>query len=156
MRPDIDPAVLDRARHWLGMLEKENRGLILEDKGVALAMHYRLAPKLAAEVEVVMNEMGAELGEAFIVRPGKCVYQLMPRGFDERSAVQLLMKDRQFVGRRPVFVGDDPTDEVGFRAANEMGGHSIRVGNLQETAAQYRFSSVSTVVAWLRDRNLNR
>ena len=156
VRPDIDPAVLDRARHWLGMLEKENRGLILEDKGVALAMHYRLAPKLAAEVEVVMHEMGAELGEAFIVRPGKCVYQLMPRGFDERSAVQLLMKDRQFVGRRPVFVGDDPTDEVGFRAANEMGGHSIRVGNLQETAAQYRFSSVSTVVAWLRDRNLNR
>jgi len=156
IRPEIDPSVLDRARRWLGILQKDNRGLLLEDKGVALAMHYRLAPKLAREVEVVMNEMVAELGEAFIVRPGKCVYEVMPRGFDERSAIQLLMKEREFVGRTPVFVGDDPCDEVGFQTVNEMGGHSIRVGNLEETTARFRFSTVSTVVAWLRDRNLNR
>jgi len=156
MRPQIDPALLNRARRWLAMLEQENRGLLLEDKGVALAMHYRLAPALAPEVEVVMNEMVAELGESFIVRPGKCVFELMPRGFDERSAIQLLMKEREFAGRTPVFVGDDPTDEVGFQAVNEMGGCSIRVGNLEKTTAQYRFSSVATVVAWLRDRNLNR
>lgn len=156
VRPQIDPSILDRARAWLGMLQKENRGLLLEDKGVALAMHCRLAPKLAAEVEMVMNEMCAELGEAFIVRPGKCVFELMPRGFDERTAIQMFMKEPQFAGCTPVFVGDDPTDEVGFQAVNEMGGHSIRVGKLEETAAQYSFSSVSTVVAWLRDRNLSR
>lgn len=156
IRPDIDPSMLDRARGWLSMLQKENRGLLLEDKGIALAMHCRLAPKLAPEVEMVMNEMSAELGEAFIVRPGKCVFELMPRGFDERTAIQMLMKQPEFAGRTPVFVGDDPTDEVGFQAVNEMGGHSIRVGKLEETAAQYCFSSVSTVVAWLRDRNLNR
>jgi trehalose 6-phosphate phosphatase len=156
IRPEINSSLLDRARRWLGILQQQNRGLLLEDKGVALAMHYRLAPKLAPEVEVVMNEMARELGEAFIVRPGKCVYELMPRGFDERSAIQALMREREFAGRTPVFVGDDPTDEVGFQAVNEMGGHSIRVGNLEETAARFRFSSVSTVVAWLRDRNLNR
>jgi trehalose 6-phosphate phosphatase len=156
VRPEIDPSVLDRARHWLGILRNDHRGLLLEDKGVALAMHYRLAPQLAPEVEVVMNEMAVELGEAFVVRPGKCVYELMPRGFDERSSIQLLMKEREFARRTPVFVGDDPTDEVGFQAVNEMGGHTIRVGNLEETAAQYRFGSVSTVVAWLRDRNLSR
>ena len=156
VRPEFDRSFLDRARHWLGLLQKDNHGLILEDKGVALAMHYRLAPKLAPEVEVVMNEMVAELGEAFIVRPGKCVSELMPRGFDEGSAIQLLVKEREFAGRTPVFVGDDLTDEIGFQAVNEMGGHSIRVGNLAETAARYRFSSVSTVVAWLRDRNLSR
>jgi trehalose 6-phosphate phosphatase len=156
IRPEIDGSMLDRARSWLRILAKENRGLLMEDKGAALAMHCRLAPKFAPEIEIVMNEMAAELGEAFVVRPGKCVYELMPSGIDERSAIQLLMKEAQFAGRTPVFVGDDPTDEVGFQAVNEMGGHSIRVGNLEETAAQYRFSSVSTVVAWLRDRNLNR
>jgi trehalose 6-phosphate phosphatase len=156
VRPEIDSSVLDRARRWLGLLQKENRGLLLEDKGIAVAMHYRLAPRLAPEVEVVMNEMAAELGDAFVVRSGKCVYQLMPRGFDERRAIELLMKEPEFAGRKPVFVGDDPTDEVGFQAVNEMGGHSIRVGNLEATAARYRFSSVSTVVAWLRDRNLSR
>ncbi len=156
IRPEMDSSALDRARRWLGMLQKDNRGLLLEDKEVALAMHYRLAPRLASEVEVVMNEMVVDLGEDFIVRPGKYVYELMPRGFDERSAIQMLMKEREFAGRTPVFVGDDPTDEVGFQAVNDMGGHSIRVGNLEKTAARYRFSSVSTVVAWLRDRNLSR
>jgi trehalose 6-phosphate phosphatase len=156
IRPDIDPALLDPARRWLGILQRDNRGLLLEDKGMALAMHYRLAPGLAREVEVVMNEMAVELGDGFVVRSGKCVYELMPRGFDERSAIQLLMREPKFAGRIPVFVGDDPTDEVGFHAVNEMGGHSIRVGKLEETAAKYRFSSVATVVAWLRDRNLNR
>jgi trehalose 6-phosphate phosphatase len=119
-------------------------------------MHYRLAPGLAAEVESAMNELAAELGEAFVVRRGKSVLELMPRGFSERSAIELLMAQRVFSGRTPVFVGDDPSDEVGFQAVNEMGGHSIRVGNMEESAARYRFSTVATVQAWLRDRNLNR
>jgi trehalose 6-phosphate phosphatase len=148
--------VLDRARRWLNLLQEENRGLLLEDKGVALAMHYRLAPALATEVGIVMNEMAAELGDAFVVRPGKCVYELMPRGFDERGAIELLMKEREFAGRTPVFVGDDSFDEEGFGLVNELGGHTVRVGDLERTAARYRFGSVSTVVAWLRDRNLNR
>jgi trehalose 6-phosphate phosphatase len=156
MRPDIDPARLDRARRWLELLQREHRGLLLEDKGVALAMHFRLAPRLALEVEGVMNELATELGGEFILRPGKCKLELMPRAFSERSAIELFMQQREFAGRTPVFVGDDPTDEVGFEAVNEMGGHTIRVGNLEETAARYRFSSVSTVVAWLRDRNLSR
>jgi trehalose 6-phosphate phosphatase len=156
VRPAIDPGALDGARQWLRLLQKDNRGLFLEDKGIALAMHYRLVPKLAAEVEVVMNELATELGDEFVVRAGKCVFELLPRGSDERTAVELFMKEREFSGRTPVFVGDDPCDEVGFRAVNELGGHTVRVGNLEETAARYRFSTVSTVVAWLRDRNLNR
>lgn len=155
-RPDIDPARLDRARRWLGLLQKENRGLILEDKGTALAMHFRLAPNQKEEVSAVMLELADELKDDFVLRPGKCVLEIMPRGFSVRSAIELFMKQREFAGRTPVFVGDDPTDEVGFEAVNEMGGHSIRVGDLAKTAARYRFSSVSTVIAWLRDRNLSR
>jgi trehalose 6-phosphate phosphatase len=156
IRPDIDPAALDRARDWLGLLTSEHRGLLLEDKGVALAMHFRLAPRAAQEVLAVMTELTNELGGEFVLRPGKCVLEIMPRGFSERSAIELFMKQPEFAGRTPVFVGDDPTDEIGFEAVNEMGGHTIRVGDLAETAARYRFSNVSTVVAWLRDRNLNR
>jgi trehalose 6-phosphate phosphatase len=156
VRPRLDTHAFDRARRWLGMMERENRGLLLEDKGVALAMHYRLAPGLGAEVEMVMRELCAELGERFVVRRGKCVYELMPDGFDERSAIEIFMRQPEFAGRTPVFVGDDPSDEVGFQAVNDMQGHSIRVGNLESTAARYRFASVSTVVAWLRDRNLSR
>ncbi len=156
VRPDVDQAVLDRARQWLGLLAKENRGLLFEDKGAALAMHFRLAPRMAPEVHSVMTELVEELGEHFVLRPGKFVLEIMPRGFSERSAIELLMQQREFAGRTPVFVGDDPADEVGFEAVNEMGGHTIRVGDLTETAARFRFSNPATVVAWLRDRNLNR
>jgi trehalose 6-phosphate phosphatase len=156
MRPTIEASVFDRARRWLGLLQRENRGLLFEDKGVTLAMHFRLAPRMEREVEVVMSELAEELGDDFALRRGKCVLELMPRHFNERSAIELFMRQSEFAGRTPVFVGDDPSDEIGFEAVNEMGGHTIRVGDLEKTAAQYRFSSVSTVVAWLRDRNLSR
>lgn len=156
IRADIDSSRLDGARRWLGVMQQENRGLLFEDKGVALAMHYRLAPALAAEVESIMNELGADLGEDFVLRQGKCVCELLPRGFDERTAVELLMRQCEFAGRTPVFVGDDGFDELAFDAVNEMGGHTVRVGDLALTSARYRFSSVATVAAWLRDRNLNR
>lgn len=156
VRPNMDPAALDGARRWLRLLQSGNRGLYLEDKGIALAMHYRLAPGLEPEVEVVMNEMMAELGDSFAVRRGKCVHELVPRGFDERTAIELFMGEREFVGRTPVYIGDDAFDEAAFDAINERGGHSVRVGDLAPTSARYRFSSVSTVVAWLRDRNLSR
>jgi trehalose 6-phosphate phosphatase len=156
MRPAIDPAILDNARRRLWNMQDEHRGLLLEDKGMALAMHFRQAPSLELEVKQVMNELLTELDDAFVLQRGKCVVELMPRGFSGRNAIELFMSQREFAGRTPVFVSDDPIDEIGFEAVNEMGGHTIRVGNLEETAARYRFSTVSTVVAWLRDRNLNR
>ena len=55
-----------------------------------------------------------------------------------------------------MFLGDDVTDEEGFEAVNALGGYSVRVGDLAATAARFRFSSVSTVIAWLRERNLFR
>jgi trehalose 6-phosphate phosphatase len=66
------------------------------------------------------------------------------------------MRQAPFVGRIPLFIGDDVTDEEGFEAVNALGGYSVRVGDLAATAARFRFSSVSTVIAWLRERNLNR
>lgn len=153
---NVDPAALDKARHWLGTLPQEHRGLLFEDKGVALAMHYRLAPRMQLQIESIMSEIVAEIGKDFVLRRGKCVVEIVPRGFDEKAAIQLFMKQPGFARRTPVFIGDDPSDETGFQAVNEMGGHSIRVGNLEQTAARFRFSTVATVAAWLRDRNLNR
>jgi trehalose 6-phosphate phosphatase len=51
-----------------------------------------------------------------------------------------------------VFVGDDVTDEDGFAAVNELGGYSIRVGNIEDSQARYQFDSVSAVIAWLSAR----
>ena len=82
--------------------------------------------------------------------------ELVPGRYSERTAIELLMQQPEFAGRTPVFVGDDMSDELGFQVINDMGGYSIRVGDLADTAAHHRFSSVSAVVSWLRDRNLSR
>jgi trehalose 6-phosphate phosphatase len=103
-----------------------------------------------------MVELAEQLREKFVLRDGKCVLELTPRGYSKRSAIEGFMREPPFAGRTPVFIGDDVTDEDGFEAVNALGGYSVRVGDMAATAAKFRFSSVSTVISWLRERNLTR
>jgi trehalose 6-phosphate phosphatase len=153
--PNVDIAALRPAREALTELQREHRGLILEDKGTALAMHYRLVPHLQVTVTAAMRELAEPLSETFVLRSGKCVFELAPRGYSKRTAIEAFMAEAPFAGRTPVFIGDDVTDEDGFHAVNDMGGYSVRVGQSPTTAARYTFGSVSAVTAWLRERNLN-
>jgi trehalose 6-phosphate phosphatase len=59
------------------------------------------------------------------------------------------MLQPDFAGARPLFVGDDLTDEDAFQAAAELGGGGILVGPERETAARWRLDDVSAVSAWL-------
>jgi trehalose 6-phosphate phosphatase len=154
--PVIDQRQLDPARDVLEELVTHYKGLLLEDKGTALAVHFRLAPQHERAVMVVMVELADHLRDKFVLRDGKCVLELTPRGYSKRAAIEAFMREPPFAGRTPVFIGDDVTDEEGFEAVNALGGYSVRVGDLAATAARFRFSSVSTVIAWLRERNLNR
>ncbi|HTE41847.1 MAG TPA: trehalose-phosphatase [Steroidobacteraceae bacterium] len=156
MRPPIATDLLNPARAALVELQMQHNGLLLEDKGTALALHFRLAPKLEPLVRASMAAIAAPLADRFIVREGKCVLELAPSGISKRMAIQAFMSEFPFEGRVPVFVGDDVTDEDGFEAVNDMDGYSIRVGAPSKTLARYGFSSVSAVVTWLRRRNLNR
>ncbi len=155
-QPIIDAKQLDPARDVLKELVGHYKGLLLEDKGSALALHFRQAPQHERAVMVVMVELADHVREKFVLRDGKCVLELTPRGYSKRSAIEAFMREPPFAGRTPVFIGDDVTDEDGFEAVNALGGYSVRVGDMAATAAKFRFSSVSTVIAWLRERNLNR
>jgi trehalose 6-phosphate phosphatase len=154
--PIINASQLDEARDVLAELVTHYKGLLLEDKGSALAVHFRLAPQHERAVMVVMVGLADQLREKFVLRDGKCVLELTPRGYSKRGAIESFMREPPFAGRTPVFIGDDVTDEDGFEAVNALGGYSVRVGDLAATSARFRFSSVSTVIAWLRERNLNR
>jgi trehalose 6-phosphate phosphatase len=154
--PNIEAGQLDGARDVLRELVRHFKGLLLEDKGSALAVHFRQAPKHERAAMEVMAELAHQLREKFVLRDAKYVLELTPRGFSKRAAIESFMRRAPFAGRAPVFIGDDITDEEGFEAVNALGGYSVRVGDLAATAAKFRFSSVSTVIAWLRERNLNR
>lgn len=125
-----------------------HRGLVFEDKGASVALHYRLAPKLAAAAHAAVREAAEPLGDAVEVQGGKMVVELKPAGCDKGAAIETFMQEPPFAGRVPVFLGDDVTDEHGFRSINRLGGHSVKVGE-GESAARWRLENPAAARAWL-------
>lgn len=124
-------------------------GLLLEDKGATLALHYRNAPSLEDECRRRIAVALRTAGEEFHIQQGKMVLELKPSGHDKGTAVQALMAEAPFRGRQPVFIGDDVTDEDGFRAVNALGGISIRVGACTGSAARLVAADVPGILDWL-------
>ncbi|HEU6455657.1 MAG TPA: trehalose-phosphatase [Roseateles sp.] len=133
--------------HHLQHLQARHPGLLLEDKGATLAIHYRQAPGLGSYLSRLLKGVLA-LHPGLQVQRGKYVFELKPGGFDKGTAVRALATMPPFAGRTPVFIGDDLTDEHGFKTVNQMGGISIKVGN-GRTGAQYRLACVEAVRDWL-------
>ena len=146
--------LLDGARRRLAEAALRHPRLLLEDKGSSLALHYRRAPTLASYAHRLARTEAALLGPAFDLRTGKRVVEIAPAGRDKGKAIAAFMAERPFRGRRPVFIGDDVTDEFGFRTVNRLGGISIKVGP-GPTAARWRLPDVATVHAWLRPSTLS-
>ncbi|MBX3646365.1 MAG: trehalose-phosphatase [Rhodocyclaceae bacterium] len=125
-------------------------GLLLEDKGLSLAVHFRQQPALEGQVAETLRRLVAGAGDAIKLQPGKCVLEVKPAGRDKGTAITDFMAEPPFAGRRPVFVGDDVTDEYGFRVVNDLGGDSVKVGE-GNSAARWRLENVQAVRAWLAD-----
>jgi trehalose 6-phosphate phosphatase len=124
--------------------------LIVENKGESVALHYRQAPRLAGYAHRLMRKIQAAHGADLMIQKGKRVVELKPAGADKGHAIRALMLEPPFAGRTPVFVGDDVTDEAGFRLVNSMGGHSIKVGP-GKSEAKWRLRHVSDVRRWLSE-----
>jgi trehalose 6-phosphate phosphatase len=122
--------------------------LVLENKGASLALHYRLAPHLASEVDDAMRELLGELGDEFELLSGKMLVEIKLSGKDKGTAIAEFMAERPFSGRTPVFIGDDVTDEYGFALVNSRRGHSVKVGS-GASAARWRLADARAVRAWL-------
>ncbi|MBK1695692.1 trehalose-phosphatase [Rhodovibrio salinarum] len=149
----VEGDALDHLRSGLQTFVASHEDLWLEDKGRALAVHYRAAPKLRDVVlEHVRNLCVQEDPDALAVLDGKMVCEVKPRHADKGTAIRTFMAHAPFAGRMPVFLGDDVTDEDGFRAVNALGGLSIRVGRTpagQVTHADHSLADESAVEAWL-------
>lgn len=128
-----------------------NPGLLLEQKGLSVALHYRAAPELAERAHTLMRTLQAELGSDYTIQEGKRVVELKPAGKDKGIAVMEFMDEPPFAGRTPVFVGDDATDEYAFAAVNDLDGYSIKVGP-GDSVARWRLPDVNAVRRWLGTR----
>lgn len=139
---------LQRAAARVGEVAARHEGLLVENKGHSLALHYRLAPGSAEIARAAMREAATQLGSEFEVLEGKMVVELKPSGRDKGVAIEEFMAEPPFAGRRPMFIGDDRTDEFGFDVVNRLGGHSVKVGP-GDSASRHRIANAAAVRDWL-------
>lgn len=126
-------------------------GVLVEDKGAALALHWRNAPGAAAVVRHLADALLREAGDGFELQPGQCVVEIKPAGTDKGDALARLMRTPPFAGRTPWMFGDDFTDEHAFARANELGGVSVIVGARRPTLARHALADPRAARAWLAD-----
>jgi len=128
-----------------------NPGLVVEDKGGSLALHYRHAPLLGPIAAAEAQKLASRLGAYFVLQPGDHVVEIRPAGPDKGRALEALMSTPPFTGRIPIAIGDDYTDEDAFAATAAYGGHGVVVGTRRPTLAVHALADPSAVYAWLRD-----
>jgi trehalose 6-phosphate phosphatase len=149
-RPPPNLEALQEARYLMARWVAREPRLVIEDKGLALALHYRQAPQLEAEVVSSVTAIASRPGSGLRAQRGRLVVELTPDTASKATAIAEFMHEQPFAGRRPVYVGDDLTDEPAFEWVNAAGGISVAVDIAAPTGARTHLGSVTEVRAWLR------
>ncbi len=113
--------------------------LQVEQKRGALALHYRAAPELELLCKTTM-ERAIGLASGLLLLHGKMVIEVKPVGVSKGTAIRDFLLESPFSGTRPVFAGDDTTDEAGFIHVQQLGGLALKVGP-GASAAQHRIAT---------------
>ena len=144
------PARLDdEVKRQFATIADAASGIILEDKGYSLAVHYRLAPDKERLVTESAARIHAALGDPSLeLLPGKLVVEVKRSGTTKATAVRELMSYPPFCGRRPIFIGDDVTDLGVFEVLPDFDGTSIGVG-AAVSGTDFWFETPSAVRHWL-------
>ena len=143
------PPMDKELKRRLAAIAQLSPGILLEDKGYSLALHYRLAPHAEKLIYDAVSVIRADLPNAPIeVLPGKYVCEIKHAGFTKATGVIELMKHEPFKGRRPIFVGDDVTDETVFAIMPDFNGLAFSVGWRAQGVAGH-FDEPRDVRAWL-------
>jgi len=143
------PPMDKELKRRLAAIAKLSPGILLEDKGYSLALHYRLAPHAEKAIYAAVSLIRADLPNAPIeVLPGKCVCEIKHSGFTKATGVRELMTHEPFKGRRPLFIGDDVTDETVFGIMPDYDGLAFSVGRRAKGVAGH-FDSPSDVREFL-------
>ena len=149
VRPSLPPDDLHAVRALLEEFAAEHPGVLVEDKQYTVALHYRLVPSLRDECRDVLNVALERAPQGWQVVEGKFVFELRPCAANKGTAIEAFMGEAPFLGRTPVFCGDDVTDEDGFGVVNGRGGVSIRVGKGSATRAAVQVDTVGELLEWL-------
>lgn len=127
-RPDDHPE-LRRAVDTLQRRLASEPGILVEDKGCSVAVHWRLAPQREETTIEVVERIAQDLGADYRLQRGKAVAEILPHGAAKGTVIERFLDHAPYRGRLPIFIGDDVTDEHGFAAVEARNGISVRVGS---------------------------
>lgn len=144
------PGALGSIRAEAEQLARRWPGVVVEDKGAALGLHWRRAPNAGDALRDFADAVLPRL-PGYRLQHGNQVVELRPAEGDKGSAIDALLEEPPFRGRVPVFAGDDITDESGFAIVNRRGGLSVLVGDREPSAAHYALHSPEAVRRWLAE-----
>lgn len=141
------PPEIDVAERAFDDFAARHPGTIVERKTLGVALHYRLNPAAGNDADSLARVLAERHGLHH--QSGKMMAELRTGGADKGTAIAGLLAEPLFAGSRPVFLGDDVTDEPGFAAVRDAGGIGILVGEERQTAAGHRLADVAAVRRWL-------
>lgn len=141
------PDRLSEVEAEMDLFAARQTGVLVERKPFSAALHFRMAPDLKEQCLQLALQLEAQTG--LQLQAGNMVYELKAPWVDKGAALTFLMAGSDMTGTRPVFIGDDITDENGFTAAANLGGAGVLVGAPRTSAAIYRLDSVAATLAWL-------
>jgi trehalose 6-phosphate phosphatase len=143
------PPLSGALKRKLAAVTELGPGILAEDKGYSLALHFRPAPDKADAVRAAVDEICAEVPTGTVdILPGKLVVEIKPAGVNKAKAVCELMQHPPFAKRNPIFIGDDTTDEPVFGIIAQFGGLGFSVGRIVADVNGH-FEKPESVRAWL-------
>ena len=146
LRNNIEPIPLDIYKR-LYTFSKNYPGSMIEKKNISVALHYRNAPGIEKKATSVINRIIS--GSDLKLLKGNKVLELVPKNSNKGKAINFFMNKQPFLNKIPVFIGDDVTDEYGFKSVNNLGGYSIKVGYQSNTLANFFIKDTTSVLKFL-------
>jgi trehalose 6-phosphate phosphatase len=144
----LDTAPLALLAAQVEAFARSHPGILIERKGLSLAVHYRRAPQSEGPLSALLRGAIAPYADLYVLQPGKMVMEIKPGAAGKGIAIGRFMLQAPFLGRVPLFAGDDITDEAGFEAVNALDGISIKIGS-GPTCAIHRLESPPAFAQWL-------
>lgn len=138
---------LPDARECLAHMARAERGLLLEDKGTSVALHYRQRPDAGPAVVDCARRLARQTG--LVLQEGHMVAELRTPGPDKGEALAAFMAEAPFAGATPIMIGDDLTDEDAFAVAVALGGEAILIGQPRRSRSRWRLEDPDALLAWL-------
>ena len=130
--------------HKIKELLNGQKNIEIENKGSNLTVHFRNSTIDRREINRIIMEL-VKCDPSLTFLKGKEVLEVKPLSHNKGTAISYFMRTKPFIKRRPIFIGDDVTDEDGFETVNNKGGWSVRVGNYKRSKANFFLPNVKSV-----------